>query len=688
MELKNFFAQDEAGNVINTPTAYVYLPGTSTLATGLKDKNDAPLSNPFNGTNKGQIQFAAPDGNYDLRVIGGGRDFTIRVRFVDTDGAARAQQWAEGSLPGGTGTLSAKEWAGLAEAAAEGVSGFAQDATAALGAFLDTGVTVEPGFYAKDTGAAFDPPTFAAWQRWQLPVIAGQQLSISSLQNNDGMAVVSFFDADGALVGSPSGTGPSSGYVRYENLKVTVPPGAVLAKGSGWSFDNFDDGFKPAKIRVFRMDVNEGPSAQVLASRPFVKKQWAPANGFFTGAGAFNSSAAWKFQVFDIAPGQKIRIKNAVKSGSAMAGVLFGNGYNASSKTWGEVIQAAENGYDFGPVPFEAFEFECPERADKVAVTVNGDRAVEVFISEPSPPRIRAISKYADAMNPLQGKTAVWFGTSIPAGGGITGSHVSYVAEALGVTITNEAIGGSAARRGVAARRSGSDSYGWTGVYYGNLFVAMGKSDAECTDLIDNWGSKWRALVQGDGGTGFKPAAPLSAEFQNQIRNSSYEVILDRHLGAGNRKDYYIFDHGYNDWGMAFGSESSPGVQSLLQDMETVPGSRFDRSTFIGAMEFYINRIWADNPKARIILIGHFENTRVQNIADGQKLLASRTQLPLCKLWEGTGWSQFQIVGGPADGKTAYEVWLPDGIHPFSDTTGQARDRLAGLLTRWLAANA
>lgn len=83
MELKNFFAQDLAGNILPSPAAYLYLPGTTTTVSGLKDKDGAALSNPFTGTAQGLVQLAAPDGDYDLRLVGSGRDYTIRVRFID-----------------------------------------------------------------------------------------------------------------------------------------------------------------------------------------------------------------------------------------------------------------------------------------------------------------------------------------------------------------------------------------------------------------------------------------------------------------------------------------------------------------------------------------------------------------------------------------------------------------------------
>lgn len=84
MELKTFFAQDLQGNVIANPTVYVYQPSTTTLATGLQDENGVARTNPFNGTANGKVTVAAPDGDYDIRVTGAGRDTTMRVRFIDS----------------------------------------------------------------------------------------------------------------------------------------------------------------------------------------------------------------------------------------------------------------------------------------------------------------------------------------------------------------------------------------------------------------------------------------------------------------------------------------------------------------------------------------------------------------------------------------------------------------------------
>ena len=83
MEIKNYFAQDAQGNIMPSANCYLYLPGTTTLATGLVDGNGAPISNPFLASGMGQITFGAPNGVYDLRVALGARDWTIKVQCAD-----------------------------------------------------------------------------------------------------------------------------------------------------------------------------------------------------------------------------------------------------------------------------------------------------------------------------------------------------------------------------------------------------------------------------------------------------------------------------------------------------------------------------------------------------------------------------------------------------------------------------
>lgn len=83
METKNYFSTDAAGNILPSATCYVYEAGTLDLASGVTSINGAPLSNPFTAQPSGLVQFKAPDGEYDLRVVKSGRDFSIRIQCFD-----------------------------------------------------------------------------------------------------------------------------------------------------------------------------------------------------------------------------------------------------------------------------------------------------------------------------------------------------------------------------------------------------------------------------------------------------------------------------------------------------------------------------------------------------------------------------------------------------------------------------
>lgn len=83
MELKTFFAQDDSGNVITSPKVYLYKRGTRVIEDQLFDSDEKPLPNPFIGSEHGEIQVAAPNGDYDMRVVSTIREYTMRIRFVD-----------------------------------------------------------------------------------------------------------------------------------------------------------------------------------------------------------------------------------------------------------------------------------------------------------------------------------------------------------------------------------------------------------------------------------------------------------------------------------------------------------------------------------------------------------------------------------------------------------------------------
>lgn len=109
MELKNYFAQDSHGEILADATCYLYQAGLQIPAVDLRDANDNPLSNPFNADSDGLIQFKAPNGLYDLRVLKGGRDYKIRIQCNGVDGNVQVARLAapDGAWTVGYGELTA-----------------------------------------------------------------------------------------------------------------------------------------------------------------------------------------------------------------------------------------------------------------------------------------------------------------------------------------------------------------------------------------------------------------------------------------------------------------------------------------------------------------------------------------------------------------------------------------------------
>jgi hypothetical protein len=121
MELKTFYAQDVNGNVIPSPTVYIYTKGTTTPIAGLEDENGDALANPFTGTADGLISVAAPDGEYDMRVTGSGRDTTLAVQFIDVTALAAAADASATAAAASASTAASISASGLISAVSSSV---------------------------------------------------------------------------------------------------------------------------------------------------------------------------------------------------------------------------------------------------------------------------------------------------------------------------------------------------------------------------------------------------------------------------------------------------------------------------------------------------------------------------------------------------------------------------------------
>ena len=276
------------------------------------------------------------------------------------------------------------------------------------------------------------------------------------------------------------------------------------------------------------------------------------------------------------------------------------------------------------------------------------------------------------------GKKIVWFGTSIPAGvisagaSNGTGSYPTRVGAMLGATVYNESVGSSAVRIGDHNSITSDDPNGYSGVPATCCLFSLSGTIDEKKTIISNWAT-WKSKFSS--GTDAIDNIIASGTEQSQIYDRSYETKLTKYLNNGSvgKCDLYIIDHGYNDAGNKNGVDYS--------DLTKVPSDPLDRTYFIGAMNYIINKIKTNNFRASICIISHYNDEGVfKDLVEAQRYVADYWNIPFIEIFNKLGFSTAAKITINGQSKTLKDWWLPDGIHPSSDTTGAALEHYANVL--------
>lgn len=280
---------------------------------------------------------------------------------------------------------------------------------------------------------------------------------------------------------------------------------------------------------------------------------------------------------------------------------------------------------------------------------------------------------------PLNKKKINWYGTSIPAGGyfGTTNpnGYPYQVAQKLGATCNNLAIGSSCVHYRFTDRVSANNPYG-----FGDNFEAASRCLTNSVEMM-NW------IIENYNSGVFTRNVPSTMDdlLKWRIRQGSYENRISYYLADPSRlPDIWVFDHGHNDY---------MGAESLYSEADP-----FNTFTFHGGMNFLFNLILSAYPHQKIVMIGEYENQHSPLIAQNQEIVANDWSVPLMPLWEYLGWSQKVVntKGGWVDGYwqdnaypnghniTLLDAALCDGIHPHSDLSGKALNYVAYHVAGWL----
>ena len=266
------------------------------------------------------------------------------------------------------------------------------------------------------------------------------------------------------------------------------------------------------------------------------------------------------------------------------------------------------------------------------------------------------------SQNILEGKYVLWLGTSIPA-------HCTYpknACEALGMTCRNHSIGASF----ISIRPFDPDEEIESHTGY-----ALSMSSDEKEVLYQPWLQEGR----------------ITRHQLDVWRFSSYDKRIIEYLDS---TDIIVIDHGFNDAKNTLQAEFERGK-------EAVDWSSEDRTTFVGAFNYVYNRIREVKPDVIIAIGGYFQNTcsvmpRGNYVSEVSTWIAEHYDLPLLDVWNYTdvpdGYvpnsanylenlnttygTDFYPRWTDEEGNISYyQMYCPDGTHPWSDPTGHS-DRM------------
>lgn len=519
-------------------------------------------------------------------------------------------------------------------------------------------INFSKGYYWNPTSGALTSTTDPNWRAFDaIPVSPGESYRVIATEFSGSIYVVVFKNASGAVV-SKSQLGPGGSSIVAVDVPVTVPAGAtsmcVTAYTDNVTITKMVNYKADLRKDIIQRDFDSG--LRLLSPKGLDGYYWHQNTGVRTLI-----TSDWAYFSVDpiaVSPGEVYRIICTEFSGNPA------NVYLALFKdSSGAIVGRSYAGPGSGVLQAVDANVTVPASAATMCITGHS-RNLQIIKSGGMISKLPGNSQ-TQASSPLdywKGKKIVWLGTSIPAGSG-TNSYPYMLAQRLGANIVNQSVGSSPIRGGLDAFVTTDDPYGWTGSSYTRVTRALSHSVDIKQSFIDNYDSKWKALVTGG-------PASLSDTDKANILSYSYANRLSGNLDS----DLFVIDHGINDY--LWIQERGGDVASLL----TPAVDTRNINTFYGGVNTVIDYILSQNPRARILVIGFYENELRPQVSQIQLKSAQLWEYQIVKLWEKTGWSQQVLTGTDGAGKTITQYWMPDNLHPHSDTTGKANTLLANIL--------
>ena len=266
----------------------------------------------------------------------------------------------------------------------------------------------------------------------------------------------------------------------------------------------------------------------------------------------------------------------------------------------------------------------------------------------------------------------LWVGTSIPEGA----TYPKHASAKCGYNCINNSFGGS--------------QLIWDGVRPSYVSEYSGRC---LTAKVSELESMFRQDVT---------AGTITESMLNLWKNKSYERSVIPYIDGtnANQVSMIVIDHGFND---------RQNIYDLLQNERNINWDSRDRSNFVGAFNYILDRIREINPTIKIVVAGYFQNKYTDyhsyEICKMQEMIAEHFNLSIMKVWEhsqindlyikGTSnyietynaeyGTSYQKVNPDSDGNImALQIYCPDAVHPHSDKTGNCNKRLDAVVSKLL----
>lgn len=308
-------------------------------------------------------------------------------------------------------------------------------------------------------------------------------------------------------------------------------------------------------------------------------------------------------------------------------------------------------------------DFNVPSSASYVLISYSTYAGCEVTVN----------SLASVGNSRLKGKKIVWLGTSIPATGSVS-SYPNKVGAILGASLYNEALGSSLMRVGRISHTTGDplgDEYGLTGWSWNAFVRALSYTQKEKIYVMERWTTEQRQakLIE----EGYTPQQVASVVGYRELMSNeqdkpatitqgsstwndalawcwdsnggqNIEGKIQKYLNSENEPDLWVLDHMRNDF--ANGTK----VSETKEQEDTVPSDIEDRHYPIGAMVYLIHKIWAYNPKAKIVIMSHYTQATLPNVyladkcCDAQKKVSDLLGVPFIPWFDNSGVNDYPVM--------------------------------------------